>query len=98
MKPDKGYRTDWESKIKQCDELIAQQKKTNLYVYICFYERNKILSHHILLLFNGLLCRKRVRHAQVVVDGEYAIYFSLPEPDGHGMFLEHVGLVRGQTT
>lgn len=39
-----------------------------------------------------------VRHAQVVVDGEYAIYFSLPEPDGHGMFLEHVGLVRGQTT
>ena len=98
LKPDKGYRTDWESKIKQCDDWLPNRRKRICMYTFVFTNGIKSFHHHILLLFNGLLCRKMVRHAQVVVDGEYAIHFSLPEPDGHGMSLEHVGLVRGQTT
>lgn len=82
LKPDKGYRTDWESKIKQCDDWLPNRRKRICMYTFVFTNGIKSFHHHILLLFNGLLCRKMVRHAQVVVDGEYAIHFSLPEPDG----------------
>ena len=68
-----------------------------MYTFV-FTNGIKSFHHHILLLFNGLLCPVVFLWVQVVVDCEYAIHFSLPEPDGHGMSLEHVGLVRGQTT